>query len=100
MHGHHVHEAVHSDFNAGLVKHTGVTMHFATPEYDSTDGMFFRKHVRLELGDTPDSIASRVNAIEHEYQARVTNLVVTGQISWDGKNPASMRGAMIDEPEN
>jgi phosphoribosylglycinamide formyltransferase 1 len=96
MHGHHVHEAVIADYEKALVSHSGVTMHFVTPEYDSPDGMFFRKLVPIFPGDTAGTLAARVNEVEHLFQAHMTNLVVTGKIRWDGENSTSMEGAIID----
>jgi phosphoribosylglycinamide formyltransferase 1 len=100
MHGHHVHEAVIADYEKALVSHSGVTMHFVTPEYDSPEGMFFRKHVPILPGDTAETLAARVNAVEHRFQAHMTNLVVTGTIRWDGENSTSMEGAIIDTLAN
>ena len=92
MYGHHVHEAVLAAFKRGEITHSEVCMHFVTDKYDRGP-VFFRRQVELFPDDTAESIASRVNKVEHEFQAIITNKVVTGQIRWDGKNPSSLVGA-------
>ncbi len=92
MYGHHVHEAVMRAYRKGKVTHSAVCMHFVTEEYDEGP-LFLRHQVEIILGDTADTLGARVNAAEHEYQAVLTNLVVTGRISWDGKNPETLQGA-------
>jgi phosphoribosylglycinamide formyltransferase 1 len=90
MYGHHVHEAVVKAHKAGIAKHSAVTMHFVTEKYD--DGpIFFEYPVLIRPDDTPDILAARVNKIEHAWQSWVTNLVIQGQIHWDGKDPRSLK---------
>ena len=89
MHGHHVHEAVLESFRKGEITHTSVTMHFVTSQYDQGP-IFFRHDLPLEGNDTADSIGSRVNACEHTYQPEVTDLVLRGAITWNGKDPQSL----------
>lgn len=89
MYGHHVHEAVIKAFKEGKIKESAVTMHFVTNEYDRGP-VFFRYPVLIRPDDTADSLGDRVNKIEHGWQSFITNLVVTGQIYWDGKNPNSL----------
>lgn len=90
MYGHYVHQAVYEAFMAGDLTHTAVSMHFVTKEYDKGP-VFFRKPVRINAEDTPESIGHNVNAVEHAFQPVITNLVVNGFISWDGKDPRSLR---------
>lgn len=89
MHGHHVHEAVLAAFRAGKINYSEVCMHFVTDEYDKGP-VFFRQKVPIYETDTPETLAVRVNAQEHRWQAPITNLVVTGQISWNGVDPQSL----------
>ena len=86
MYGHHVHEAV----IASGVRHSAVSMHFVTPEYDEGP-LFFRHPVPVHPGDTPETLGVRVNAVEHAWQPLITRLVIYGEISWDGKDKASLR---------
>jgi phosphoribosylglycinamide formyltransferase-1 len=89
LYGHHVHEAVMAAFRRGEITHSAVSMHFVTEEYDRGP-VFLDCKIKINEGDTPDSLARRVNDCEHYYQPRITDLVVNGLISWDGVNPDSL----------
>lgn len=95
LYGHYVHEAVMKAYAKGDVTHSAVSMHFVTPEFDEGP-VFFSHPVEILPDDSADTLAKRVNEAEHRYQPEITNLVVNGQISWDGKDPATLRGARID----
>jgi phosphoribosylglycinamide formyltransferase-1 len=61
MYGSHVHEAV----IARGARWTGVTIHLVTENYD--EGPILRQRiVAVQPGDTPESLGSRVLAIEHD----------------------------------
>jgi len=90
MYGHHVHQAVISAYHEGILGKSEVCMHFVTDKYD-LGPVFFRYPVLLRPEDDADSLGARVNKIEHGWQSYITNLVIQGEISWDGKNPASLR---------
>ena len=94
FYGHHVHEAVLAAYKKGQITHSEVSMHFVTdptsPEDYDKGPVFFRFPVPLDMHDTADSIAQRVNAVEHEYQPQITDLVVQGHITWDGVDPDSL----------
>ncbi len=90
MYGHHVHEAVIQAYRRGEIKYSEVCMHFVTEEYDQGP-VFFRYLILIRPDDDADSLGSRVNKIEHGWQSFITNLVVHRKISWDGKNPDSLR---------
>lgn len=87
--GHFVHEAVLKAYKEGRVKESAVSMHFVTPEFDEGP-VFFSHPVPILPDDTADTLAARVNAAEHEWQPRITDQVVSGGISWDGRNPSSL----------
>lgn len=89
MYGHHVHEAVIKAYKAGKIQSSEVCMHFVTEEYDQGP-VFFRYPVLIRPDDDANSLAIRVNKIEHGWQSYVTNLVMREQIRWDGKNPESL----------
>lgn len=91
MHGHHVHAAVHAAYLCQQITHTEVCMHFVTSEYDQGP-VFFRATIPILLEDTPETIAMAVNAVEHKWQASITNMVVTGSIrlETDGAPNATM----------
>lgn len=90
LYGHHVHEAVMNAYKEQKIAHSAVCMHFVTGEYDRGP-VFFRCNVRINDGDTPDSIGARVNEQEHIHQPMVTSLVVNGLIKWDGVDPRSLQ---------
>ena len=89
MYGHRLHEAVKAALNAGEITESGFTMHFVT---DAVDGgtVFFEHRVPLTKGMSADEIAATVNKAEHEWQPKITNMVVHGEISWDGKDPSTL----------
>lgn len=89
MHGNHVHVAVIEAFKRGEIIESAVSMHFVTEGYDEGP-VFFRYPVLIRTDDTPETLAERVNKIEHGWQSWVTNLVVHRQIHWDGKNPETL----------
>jgi len=91
MYGHHVHEAVLNAYKNGKIKYSAVTMHFVTDEYDRGP-ICFEFDVPIYDSDTADTLGIRVNKYEHEWQYYVTNMIVTGKIYWDGKNPFSLVG--------
>ena len=89
MWGHHVHEAVKAALDAGEITESGISMHFITDEYDRGP-VFFEHRAPLQKGMSADEIAKAVNAVEHEWQPKITNMVVHGQIRWDGKDPKTL----------
>jgi phosphoribosylglycinamide formyltransferase-1 len=89
MYGHHVHEAVLAAFKRGVIDHSEVTMHYVTEGLD--DGpVFFRAPVAIMDDDTPETLAKRINTVEHIWQPVITDLVVNGGITWDGRDPATL----------
>ncbi|MDD5152569.1 MAG: formyltransferase family protein [Candidatus Pacebacteria bacterium] len=94
MYGHHVHEAVVEAYKAGTVTHSAVSMHFVTDEYDRGP-LFFSKPVKISPNDTAETLAKKVIETEHKWQPIITEKVLMGEISWDGKNPESLRGQII-----
>ena len=89
MYRHYVHEAVKKAFDAGEITESGFTMHFVTDEYDRGPA-FFEYRVPLRRGMSALEIEKAVNKAEHEWQPKITNMVVHGEIRWDGKNPKSL----------
>ncbi len=95
MYGHHVHEAVIEAYKNGEVKNSAVSMHFVTEEYDEGP-LFFSQSVSIMPDDTAESLAKRVNEAEHKWQPIITQKVLSGEISWDGKDPDSLKGAVFN----
>jgi len=90
MHGHHVHEAVMSSYHRGEVQVSGVSMHFVTEVYDEGP-VFFTIPVPIYPNDTAETLGARVNRVEHIWQPWVTQLVVTDEIGWDGRDPTTLK---------
>ncbi|MDO8513920.1 MAG: formyltransferase family protein [bacterium] len=89
MYGRHIHEAVKKAFDAGEIIESGFTMHFVTDEMDRGPA-FFEHHVPLKVGMSAEEIGKAIQAAEHEWQPKITNMVVHGEIRWDGKDPKSL----------
>lgn len=83
LYGRHVHEAVMAAYHRGEVTHSAVTMHFVDEVYDRGP-VFFAWPIAIEPGDTPETLAVKVNRAEHEWQPRVLNYVVHGQVRLAG----------------
>ena len=66
MFGIHVHEAV----LANKEKESGITIHLVNEEYDSGEPLFQTTCPVLE-NDTPESLATRVHALEYQYYPQV-----------------------------
>jgi phosphoribosylglycinamide formyltransferase-1 len=62
MYGMHVHEAV---ISAGDDK-SGITIHLVDEQYDH-GATLFQADLTIEPGETPESLASRIHALEHKY---------------------------------
>lgn len=90
FYGHHIHEAVLAAFKRGDLTHTALSMHFVTEEYDQGP-IFFKLKIKINDDDTVETLAQRVNKLEHQYQPVITNLVVNGLIHWDGINLSSLK---------
>lgn len=111
MYGHHVHEAVmeayrngeidpktgqtHSTGSGQAITHSAVSMHFVTEKYDEGP-LFFSQPVPILPDDTAETLAKRVNEAEHQWQPLITNKVLQDEISWDGKDPQSLKGAILN----
>jgi formyltetrahydrofolate-dependent phosphoribosylglycinamide formyltransferase len=66
MYGRRVHEAV----LASGAKESGATVHFVDEEFDR-GAIIAQEKVRIESGDTPDTLAARVLEAEHRLLPRV-----------------------------
>jgi len=89
MHGNHIHEAVKEALDAGEITESGFTMHFVTEEHDRGPA-FFEYRVPITKGMSAAEIAKKVNKAEHEWQPKLTNMIVHGDIHWDGKDPETL----------
>jgi phosphoribosylglycinamide formyltransferase-1 len=71
-------------YHRGEITHSAVTMHFVDAVYDRGP-ILFALPIPLEPGDTPETLAAKVNRAEHEWQPRVLNYVVQGQVRLVGQ---------------
>ena len=75
MYGRRVHEAVIASGN----KVTGVTVHVVDPVYDNGPVLAQTK-IPVKPGDTADSLAERVLAVEHEFYVDTISRIISGDI--------------------
>ncbi|MDD5769433.1 MAG: hypothetical protein PHE25_00545 [Candidatus Gracilibacteria bacterium] len=96
MHGEAVHKKVWQDYVDGKINQTCVTMHYATDIFDDPNATIVQVPVDLsgpfDLGSchqehgcrNAKEVGERVNAVEHFIQWKITQLIVSGAISWTG----------------
>src|ERR1700722_5595886 len=71
MYGRHVHEAV---IGAGETE-TGITIHYVDEFYDHGQAIF-QAQTAVDPGDTPETLARKVELLEHEHFPRVIEEVI------------------------
>lgn len=71
MYGMHVHRAV---LESGAEK-SGITIHLVNEEYDK-GRILFQKEVHISPSDTPESLAAKVQQLEHFHYPRVVEAVL------------------------
>jgi phosphoribosylglycinamide formyltransferase 1 len=76
MYGHFVHEAVRASGDP----HTGITIHLVDERYDH-GAPIFQALVSIEPDDSPDSIAKKVQKLEHQHYPRVIGDLLLAQKS-------------------
>lgn len=65
------------------VKVTGVTVHYVSLEMDAGP-IIAQQAVEVLEGDTVDTLAPRIHAVEHKLLPRVVKLISEGRVSLDG----------------
>lgn len=75
MYGIRVHEAVIAAGDA----ETGVTIHVVDNRYD-TGPVLAQKRIRVDSDDTPESLADKVLAVEHEFYVETLDRIFKGDI--------------------
>jgi folate-dependent phosphoribosylglycinamide formyltransferase PurN len=75
------------------VKVTGVTIHFVDEFYDHGP-IIAQSPVAVMMGDTAESLASRILKMEHRLYPQVVGALCRGDLVWDGDVP------FIDPPLN
>ena len=71
MYGMNVHQAV----KAAGEKESGITIHYVNQHYDEGQ-IIFQATTALETSDTPEIIAKKVLALEHEHFAKVIESIL------------------------
>jgi phosphoribosylglycinamide formyltransferase-1 len=61
------------------VKVTGVTVHFVDEGVD-TGPVIAQEPVRVEEGDTAESLAARIHTVEHKLLPATIRLIATGRV--------------------
>jgi len=78
MYGRNVHAAV---LRAGETE-SGVTIHLCDDEYDRGP-IVAQSRVAVEIGDTPDSLAARIQSLEHKFYPETLQRIIKGDIKLD-----------------
>jgi phosphoribosylglycinamide formyltransferase 1 len=73
MYGKKVHEAV---IRSGD-KESGISIHWVNEKYDEGQ-IICQAKCQVDEGETPDSLASKIHALEYEYYPRVIEDVIAG----------------------
>jgi len=66
------------------VKVSGCTVHFVVPEVDSGP-VILQKAVKVEDGDTPDTLSARILRQEHQIYPLAIKLFVEGRLKIEGR---------------
>jgi phosphoribosylglycinamide formyltransferase-1 len=75
MYGHHVHEAVLKAKEG----ESGATVHFVTEGVDAGP-VILQGNVKVQLNDTPETLAERVLKVEHQIYPEAVRLFCGGKI--------------------
>ena len=75
MYGMHVHQAVKNNNES----ETGITIHFVNEHYDEGQ-VIFQQACPVEPHDTPNTIAKKVQKLEHEHFPKVVEEFVLGNL--------------------
>ena len=73
MYGMKVHEAV----IAAGEKESGITIHYVNEHFDEGEAIFQAK-CTIDQGETPESLAGKIHALEHRYFPEVVERVLGG----------------------
>lgn len=76
MYGMHVHRAV---LQAGET-HSGISIHLVNAHYDEGE-IIFQKKLKLARGESPESLAEKIQKLEHTHYPRVLEAYILAQKS-------------------
>lgn len=80
MYGHYVHEAVIASGD----KESGITIHYVDEQYDHGQSIF-QATCSVDKEDTPESLAKKVQALEHRHYPEVIEKLVKPVFAVNGK---------------
>jgi len=66
---------VHQTVIVNREKETGITIHYVNENYDE-GAIIFQKNFKIELEDTPESIADKIHQLEYKYFPKVIESVI------------------------
>ena len=73
MYGMNVHKTVLENRES----ESGISIHYVNEEYDKGD-IIFQAKCKVESGDTPESLAKRIHALEYEHYPKVVESLIIG----------------------
>lgn len=89
VYGEKLHEMVWKAYEKGEITEGEIVMHFVTEKIDEGP-IFFRHSFSLYGIENLEDYRENVRALEHYFQPALTNLVIEGEISWDGHDPKTL----------
>jgi len=72
------------------VRWTGVTVHYAEEEVDGGPPIL-QEPVPVKFGDTPESLAARIHAVEHRLLPEAVRLFAAGRVLRDPRSPRQVQ---------
>jgi len=69
-------EKVHAAVIANHEKESGISIHYVNRNYDEGD-IIFQARCKVDISDTPETLASKVHALEYEYFPKVIEEVIS-----------------------
>lgn len=90
MYGEKLHLAVWEAYQRGEIAEGEIVMHFVTEDCDAGQ-VFFRFPFSLSGIGSYQSYRTVVRTLEHAAQPFLADLVMRGEISWDGVHPESLK---------
>lgn len=70
-------DAVHKAVIANHDKESGITIHYVNKQYDK-GSIIFQEKCKVDKNDTPESLASKVHALEYLHFPKVIEKIVAG----------------------
>ncbi len=68
-------DIVHKSVIENGEKESGITIHYVNKFYDEGD-IIFQKRCNVDPGDTPETLAAKIHALEYEHYPKVIEELV------------------------